>query len=144
MANQRPPVKPPTTITLAPGWAMLHKTVMVALGVVLPLAAAWSVWITKEAFASKAFRETGDRFTATDGETLRREITDRHQADVDKIDQRLDHLPPADFRRRVERLEDSQAKMQADLAAARADLAKILAILEHLTKDDRRHPAGTP
>jgi len=141
MANHRPPVKPPTTITLAPGWALLHKTVMVILGVAMPLAAAWSIWVTKEAFANKAFRETGDRFTATDGETLRREITEKHQADVDKIDQRLDALPHPD---RVERIEDTQEKMRSDLAAARADLAKILAILEHLTKDDRRHPAGTP
>lgn len=54
-------------------WAMLFKIALASH----PFVIALMVWIVGETFANKAFRESDERFTKSDGLVLRAELVER-------------------------------------------------------------------
>ena len=90
-------------------WAVMLR---IALGT-YPMVLAWGVWVTVQEFESKAFREQGNRFTATDGVLLE-----------SRINERLASLPPVSWQTRIINMEENQLDIIQRLARIEAKLEK--------------------
>ena len=80
---------------------LLVKILVVAI---LP----WGIWITKTVIV---FQATGERFTKTDGFQLRLQMIEMEQ----RLDARMDNLPPKDFRDRMTTNEEQIRKLRDEL-----------------------------
>lgn len=67
------------------------------------VAVPWCVWVTQHIFHCKAFMERGDRFSMMDGYLLEQ-----------RIDHRIDSLPPQDWRNRIMLIEQDMRAHQAE------------------------------
>lgn len=58
-------------------WAFLLKIHLSLLTIVAPFFIGWSIYITRESFASSHFRTSSEVFTQADGRDLEKRLEDR-------------------------------------------------------------------
>jgi hypothetical protein len=104
-------------------WNILWKINQIAV----PVLIAWGVWVTKSVFAVDAWMDKGDRFTQS--QALRMELELRSEIQKSReiasandlmIIERLNAMPPQDWKDRIMRIERSMedsGKLLAHIAA---------------------------
>lgn len=62
-------------------WAFGLKIAIATYPIFVTAILSWGTWVTVQTFASKAFRESGDRFTQLDGANLRADMV-KNQTEI--------------------------------------------------------------
>ena len=81
-------------------WSILLRIALASWPPMLVVVVTWGIWVTKNQFEDKAFRESGDRFTQMDGAALKAEVYERLAAQ-----------PPPEWRERIIRIETAQLEI---------------------------------
>lgn len=84
----------PKAITELLGSDMIDLISKMILVILIP----WSVWVTKANFECSTFINKGDRFSREDGILMDRGIADLMYALETRLDDRIDKLPPEEWR----------------------------------------------
>lgn len=91
-------------------WGLLFKALLSCF----PFFMAWAVWITAETFQNRFFREQGVRVTPS-------ELLDFER----RIDSRFDALPPQQWQKKINSLEDKQTAMLESIMRIEAKLEQM-------------------
>ena len=78
-----------------------------------PLVLTWCVWITTQQFEDIAFRNAGNRFTATDGANME-----------GRLNKSIAELPPLQWQKRIEVMEAKQNDILQALGRIEGRLTK--------------------
>lgn len=117
----------PTTDAMPPIpnnlWNLLWKINQIAV----PVLIAWGVWVTRSVFEAEAWMDKGDRFTQS--QALRMELELRSEIQTSReiasandlmIIERLNAMPPQDWKDRITRIErgmEENGKLLSHIAA---------------------------
>jgi hypothetical protein len=120
-------------------WAVLFKTLLVALAFCIPTMFTWGVWVTNSAYASKFHIESTstllDRIEFLEKNSVTQPFVIQ---ELSKISKKIDNLPPLDWRRRVETLENEYEVLSKDIINMdknnTSDHVQIKTLLESITK----------
>ena len=116
-------------------WAGLFKFVLILCILVIPSFFTWASWVTAEVFASKYSRNHIEHFEEriVDLEANSK-LLSRVENELIKISNKVDDLPPPDWKRRIEILENQRAidetRTIEQYKANQDDHNKILILLE--------------
>ena len=101
-------------------WAFLFRVFLV----LFPLMVAWSIWVTSSMYELKGFAQMGERMTQKDGLKMKLELLELIDKQVDRLDDKLNNLPPVDFVKRVDGLEDRLNLLHEVMIEIRLNMAK--------------------
>ena len=87
------------------------------------LAIAWLIWVSKTLLDLQAFAARGDRFSLEMGHMLEQ-----------RIDARIDSLPPKDWRDRINSIERNVIDVRNDLTKTERAWTR-----DYLRKDEHKH-----
>ncbi len=116
-------------------WAAMLKMVLVIAILTVPTFFAWATWVTNEIFAAKYHRNQTEDFSTriVELETNLKILT-RVENEINKISDKVETLPPPEWRRRIEILENHDTTIDNKLNTLEntnnEGHAKILILLE--------------
>lgn len=96
---------------LGPWWQLLLKAHLAVVGVALPFVLGFAIWLTNEIYETKAFRNSGERFSQSDGRQLRDDLRASQELIQTQVNQRFD-------------------TMDSEVSKVHRDVDRILVILE--------------
>lgn len=77
-------------------WSMMFRVALLTYPLLLVWLAAWTIWVTANIFSLIAFRDSGERFTKTDGAALEARVVEKISAISERavrIEAKLDKNP---------------------------------------------------
>ena len=110
-------------------WALLAKAMFAAFPFVLIL----QVWLVSETFHNQYFREEVARWTISDAQAQTDAWHKQLHLQVQRIDTRIDALPPEDWRERIKKIETTQELIRQ---AQTRSLIVLESIKTRLDRDD--------
>lgn len=90
-------------------WSFMFRLALASY----PLVLGWCVWVTVQQFDDIAFRNAGNRFTATEAAQME-----------SRINTRINDLPPVQWQKRVEAMENKQNEILQALGRIEGRLTK--------------------
>jgi hypothetical protein len=118
-------------------WATLFKTFLMLSFITFPTFLAWGTWVTKNTFEMCNHLEDTAHFNQrlTNFESNVK-IIERMESQINRISDKVETLPPPEWRRRIEILETEYAKISTEMKALdkinAAEHSQMLILLESI------------